>query len=226
MNELIIDCQSVNCSYREANIATPVLTQLNLQVRQGETLAILGRSGCGKSTLMNLLGGINKPDQGKIFINQIDITRLNEAKSTQLRAKNLGFIYQFHHLLKDFTALKNTMLPLLIQGASQSKAEEEARTLLNKVHLEHRLHHLPNELSGGERQRVAVVRSLIAKPKCLLADEPTGNLDTHNAAEVLEIMLALNNQQQSALILVTHDQKIADKMQRVLVLENGQLNGT
>jgi lipoprotein-releasing system ATP-binding protein len=204
--------------------ANRIISHLNLEVHQGQSLAILGQSGCGKSTLLNLLGAIDKPSSGQIIINNTDLSGLNENQLTKLRAENLGFVYQFHHLLKDFDSLKNVMMPLLIQGLNHTQAKQMSIELLTKIGLEHRLNHLPSELSGGERQRVAIARALITKPKCLLADEPTGNLDQKNATEVLNLMIELNQAHDSALIVVTHDEKVAEKMQKVLVLENGQFS--
>ncbi|SMN17028.1 Lipoprotein releasing system ATP-binding protein LolD [uncultured Candidatus Thioglobus sp.] len=220
----IIRCVNVNYQYEDGLHNSQIISNLNLEVHQAESLAILGQSGCGKSTLLNLLGAIDKPSSGQIIINNTDLSGLNENQLTKLRAENLGFVYQFHHLLKDFNSLKNVMMPLLIQGMSKSKARQKSVELLTKIGLEHRFNHLPSELSGGERQRVAIARALITKPKCLLADEPTGNLDSQNANEVLNLMIELNQAHDSALIIVTHDEKIAEKMQRVLILENGQFN--
>lgn len=221
MNNLI-SCQRINYQYRDGKHHTQVIKDLNLDVAAGESIAILGQSGCGKSTLLNLLGGIDRPDSGQIKINNTDINALDEQEKSEFRSKNLSFIYQFHHLLKDFSALKNIMMPLLIQ--SDPDAEQKAMKILNKVGLESRANHLPSELSGGERQRVAIARALITQPKCLLADEPTGNLDGKNAQEILDLMMTLNQTHNNSLIVVTHDEKIAARMQRVLVLENGQFS--
>jgi lipoprotein-releasing system ATP-binding protein len=220
----IIRCVNLNYQYDDGERSSQIIKNLNLDVKAGESVAILGQSGCGKSTLLNLLGGIDKPNSGEVIINNTSLETLNEEKITQLRAKNLGFVYQFHHLLKDFSALKNVMMPLLIQGKKADFAETEALKILTKIGMQHRFNHLPGELSGGERQRVAIARALINRPKCLLADEPTGNLDSKNADEVLNLMINLNQTYNSALIIVTHDEKIAQKMQRILVLENGQFS--
>ncbi len=220
----MIECQNVGYNYDDGKVKTSVLNSLNLSLEKGESVAILGQSGCGKSTLLNLLGGIDKPTQGKVLINNIDLTTLSEEKTTQLRAQHLGFVYQFHHLLKDFSALDNVAMPLLIRGDNKKSALIVASELLSTIGLKDRLNHRPAELSGGERQRVAIARALITQPGCLLADEPTGNLDAKNAADVLELMIELNQAQNSALVMVTHDEKIAQKMQRILVLENGQLS--
>ena len=220
----IIRCEDVNYHYEDGGRTTLILSALNLQVNAGESIAILGQSGCGKSTLLNLLGGMDKANNGKIIINNTDISALDENSITKLRAKNLGFVYQFHHLLKDFTALKNVAMPLLIQGINSKVATQKATSLLHAVGLSHRIDHLPGELSGGERQRVAIARALITQPSCLLADEPTGNLDANNANEVLDLMIALNQQQNSTLLIATHDEKIASKMQKILILKNGNLS--
>ncbi len=219
----IIKCNNLGYSYSDGKHKTPVLKNLNLGVDQGESIAILGQSGCGKSTLLNLLGGIDKPDSGTIQINDINLSNLNEDKITQLRAQNLGFVYQFHHLLKDFSALDNVTMPLLIQGENKQTAKEKSEQLLIKVGLGNRTKHLPAELSGGERQRVAIARALITNPSCLLADEPTGNLDAKTAQSILTLIVDIHKEKNSSLIIVTHDEKIASKMKRVLVLENGQL---
>jgi lipoprotein-releasing system ATP-binding protein len=220
----MIECQDLGYSYDDGKVKTSVLNSLNLSIGKGESIAILGQSGCGKSTLLNLLGGIDKPTQGKVWLNNIDLTTLTEEKTTQLRAQHLGFVYQFHHLLKDFSALDNVAMPLLIRGDNKQAALLAASELLSTIGLKDRLDHRPAELSGGERQRVAIARALITQPSCLLADEPTGNLDAKNAADVLSLMIELNQAQNSALVMVTHDEKIAQKMQRILVLENGQLS--
>jgi lipoprotein-releasing system ATP-binding protein len=220
----MIKCQDLDYSYHDGKVKTSVLSSLNLNIGKGESIAILGQSGCGKSTLLNLLGGIDKPTQGKVWLDNIDLTTLTEEKITQLRAQHLGFVYQFHHLLKDFSALDNVAMPLLIRGDNKQAALLAASELLSTIGLKDRFDHRPAELSGGERQRVAIARALITQPSCLLADEPTGNLDAKNAADVLSLMIELNQAQNSALVMVTHDEKIAQKMQRILVLENGQLS--
>ncbi len=220
----MIKCQDLDYSYHDGEVKTSVLSSLNLNIGKGESIAILGQSGCGKSTLLNLLGGIDKPTQGKVWLDNIDLTTLTEEKITQLRAQHLGFVYQFHHLLKDFSALDNVAMPLLIRGDNKQAALLAASELLSTIGLKDRFDHRPAELSGGERQRVAIARALITQPSCLLADEPTGNLDAKNAADVLSLMIELNQAQNSALVMVTHDEKIAQKMQRILVLENGQLS--
>ncbi len=219
----LIECRNLDYHYADGKQQTPILSQLNLVVQSGESIAILGQSGCGKSTLLNLLGGIDQPSDGEIWFKNTCLNTLNDNQITQIRAEHFGFVYQFHHLLKDFSVLDNVSMPLLIRGEHKFLAAQKSTKLLTQIGLAHRLNHLPSELSGGERQRVAVARALVTSPSCLLADEPTGSLDAHNAREVLALMITLNQMQNSALIIVTHDEKIAQKMQRVLRLENGKL---
>ena len=219
----VIKCKNIRYSYHDGDRETPILSNLNFEVSQGESIAILGQSGCGKSTLLNLIGGIDKPSSGEVYIGNNDLATLNEEKITELRAKSLGFVYQFHHLLKDFSAIENIAMPLLIQGINKETCIKKASQITKTIGLEHRENHLPSELSGGERQRVAIARAIISNPSCLLADEPTGNLDAKNASSVLELLINLNQQHESSLIIVTHDEKIATKMDRVLVLEGGHL---
>ena len=219
----IIKCQNLSYTYNNGEIKTPVLNALNLEINSAESLAIIGQSGCGKSTLLNLLGGVDQPTTGKVIINNSDLSQLSEEAITNLRAQHLGFVYQFHHLLKDFSALDNVAMPLFIRGDDTHSALEKSSKLLSDIGLQNRLNHRPAELSGGQRQRVAIARALINNPSCLLADEPTGNLDMKNAQEVLGLIMELNQQKKSALILVTHDINIAKKMDRFLTLENGTL---
>ncbi len=219
----IIECNNLGYSYFDGKKATPILNNLNLSVKQGESIAILGQSGCGKSTLLNLLSGIDKPTQGEVLINGTNLGLLSENDTTLLRGKYLGFVYQFHHLLNDFSALDNVAMPKRIQGENQQSSQASAKKLLSKIGLKHRLNYLPSELSGGERQRVAIVRALITNPSCILADEPTGDLDAKNAHEVFNLMLTLNRVRNCALIVVTHDEKIAAKMDKALILNHGTL---
>ncbi len=220
----IIKCSNINYSYSDGNTTTEVINELELIVKESQSIAILGQSGCGKSTLLNLLGGMDKPNSGKIEIANIDINTLNEEQLTNHRAQHLGFIYQFHHLLKDFSAVENTALPLLIQGINKQQAHKQALDTLNKVGLENRANHLPGELSGGERQRVAIARAIITNPSCILADEPTGNLDANNAEKIIDLLIDINKSIQTSLVIVTHDKNIAKKMQRVLIMEKGKLS--
>ncbi len=219
----IVECQSLGFNYGTGNTKTSVLKNLDFRVEANEKIAIIGQSGCGKSTLLNLLAGLDMPSEGEVLINNINISRLKEHQRTELRAQNLGFVYQFHHLLKDFSAIYNTALPLLINDMDQNEALSKAENILKKVGLENRTHHKPSELSGGERQRVAIARAMISEPACLLADEPTGNLDEKNARDVLDLIIELNNNQNTALLVVTHDLTIAGKMSRQLDLTDGCL---
>jgi len=220
----IIECRSVSFSYNEGNNKTSVLKNLNFEIKSGETTAIIGQSGCGKSTLLNLMAGLDTPTEGEVLITNTNISEISEKDRTELRAKNLGFVYQFHHLLNDFSSLYNVALPLLIMGVDKSDALLQAKKILTKVGLENRLNHKPSELSGGERQRVAIARAMITEPTCLLADEPTGNLDAENAKEVLELIIELNTNKTTALLIVTHDLSIANKMGRKLTLTNGEIH--
>ncbi|MDB4139546.1 ABC transporter ATP-binding protein [Candidatus Thioglobus sp.] len=222
----IIECRSVSFSYNEGNNQTSVLKNLNFEIKSGETTAIIGQSGCGKSTLLNLMAGLDTPTEGDVLIANTNISKISEKNRTELRAKNLGFVYQFHHLLNDFSSVYNVALPLLIMGVDKSGALLKSKKILTKVGLENRLNHKPSELSGGERQRVAIARALITEPTCLLADEPTGNLDAANAKEVLELIIELNTDKTTALLIVTHDLSIANKMSRKLTLTNGEINET
>ena len=216
----IIECRSLCFSYSEGENKTTVLDNLNFEVKPGEKVAIIGQSGCGKSTLLNLIAGLDKSSTGDVLINNSNIAKLNEKDRTELRSKNLGFVYQFHHLLNDFSSLYNVSLPLLIKGIDKRKALKLAEDILKKVGLEKRLKHKPSQLSGGERQRVAIARAMISEPACLLADEPTGNLDANNAKDVLDLIVELNDSKRTALLIVTHDLSIANMMDRKLELSN------
>jgi len=222
----IIECRSVSFSYNEGNNQTSVLKNLNFEIKSGETTAIIGQSGCGKSTLLNLMAGLDTPTDGDVLIANTNISKISEKDRTELRAKNLGFVYQFHHLLNDFSSLYNVALPLLIMGVDKGGALLKSKKILTQVGLENRLNHKPSELSGGERQRVAIARAMITEPTCLLADEPTGNLDAANAKDVLELIIELNKDKTTALLIVTHDLSIANKMSRKLTLTNGEINET
>ena len=220
----ILECRSLSFNYGDGNSKTSVLKNLDFRVKTEERIAIIGQSGCGKSTLLNLLAGLDMPSQGEVLIDNKNIANMKERQRTELRAKNLGFVYQFHHLLKDFSAIYNTALPLLINDFDKNEALTKAENILKKVGLESRTNHKPSELSGGERQRVAIARAMITEPACLLADEPTGNLDERNAKDILDLIIELNSNQHSALLIVTHDLSIANKMSRQLELTDGHLN--
>lgn len=219
----LIECRSLGFSYGDDTSKTLVLSNINFSMKYGESVAIIGQSGCGKSTLLNLIAGLDTPTSGEVLINNDNIYSLNENARTELRARTFGFVYQFHHLLRDFSALDNVTLPLLIRGDDKKIALQSSEKLLKDIGLEHRLQHKPSELSGGERQKVAIARAMITKPACLIADEPTGNLDAHSTAEALSLLLQLRDEEGSSLLIVTHDQAIANKMDKVLTLNNRTL---
>ena len=223
MSELILSCRDLCKTFSQGALNVPVLKGVNLDVGRGERLAIIGSSGSGKSTLLHLLGGLDKATSGSVQILGQDIFTLNETKRGELRNRSLGFVYQFHHLLMEFTALENVAMPLFIRGMSRKQAEPVAAQMLEWVGLSHRIQHLPAELSGGERQRVAVARALVTEPACVLADEPTGNLDRASATALFELMQSLNERLQTSFIVVTHDLELAGKMQKQLKLVDGAL---
>lgn len=223
MNNPIIDCQNVTKSYRDGSLNVDVLQGLDLQVNAGESVAIIGASGSGKSTLLHVLGGLDTATSGQLNLMGQNIAALNQVQLSALRNRHLGFVYQFHHLLAEFTALENVMMPLLIGKVSKAQAQQQAAAMLEKVGLGQRMQHRPTELSGGERQRAAIARALVKRPDCLLADEPTGNLDRQNALNVLDMMLELQNELGTALVVVTHDDKLAARFNRVLTMREGKL---
>jgi lipoprotein-releasing system ATP-binding protein len=221
--EAVIRCDGLGKTYVEGKLRTPVFDKLHLDVAAGERVAIVGVSGVGKSTLLHLLGGLDTPTAGEVYVTGQAMSKLGEKARGDLRNRALGFIYQFHHLLPEFTALENVMLPVLLGGSSVPDASQRARSLLESVGLGHRLEHKPGELSGGERQRAAVARALVNTPACVLGDEPTGNLDEKTAATVFELMLELNRAKKTSLVLVTHDRRLARRLDRVLELHEGKL---
>jgi lipoprotein-releasing system ATP-binding protein len=202
-----------------------VLSGVDLRIELAERVAIIGASGSGKTTLLQIMGGLDEPSAGDVYVDGLSMAHTSEEDKAQLRNRYLGFIYQFHHLLPEFTAQENVAMPLLIRRMAKASAMDRAAGLLDRVGLGERLDHKPGELSGGERQRAAVARALITQPKLMLADEPTGNLDAGNGSHVLELMLKLNHEFKTSLVIVTHDHAIAEQMDRVLVLENGVLTG-
>ena len=224
MSSVVIEASSVTKVFHQGKIDVEVLKGVDFSVSAGESHAILGASGAGKSTLMHLLGGLDHASSGEIQVAGSSLAKLSEADLGRLRNRHLGFIYQFHHLLPEFSALENIAMPLLIRRQSRSAASEEAQQWLSKIGLEARASHKPGELSGGERQRVALARALVTRPDCLLADEPTGNLDQQTASQMLELMLGLNRELNTALVVVTHDLAIAARMQHRWHMVDGVLS--
>jgi lipoprotein-releasing system ATP-binding protein len=223
MSEVILQGRSLSKTYREGALVTPVFEGLDVAVRAGESLAIVGASGTGKSTLLHLLAGLDQPTSGSVQLMGEDLYSHSEAEKGRLRNRHLGFIYQFHHLLPEFTAVENVMMPLLIAGKAAEQARQPAVELLEQVGLGHRLKHKPGELSGGERQRVAVARALVNRPACILADEPTGNLDETTADGVFDLLIELKQRHGVALVIVSHDNHLAAKCGRTLELHQGRL---
>ncbi len=219
----MIECRQLYKAFREQKIQVDVLHDINFSVAKGEKVAIVGASGSGKSTLLHLLGGLDKPSRGEVLINGVDIASLSEAGKSRFRNANMGFVYQFHHLLPEFTALENVAMPLLLGGTATAEARQRSMDMLTQVGLGERLRHKPGELSGGERQRAAIARALVAHPQCVLADEPTGNLDGKTASNVYDMMRELNEKLQTTFVVVTHDQALAVNMDKVYRLESGRL---
>jgi len=216
-------CQQLSKSYFQGNIETKVLDGLDLSVETGELVAIVGSSGCGKSTFLHIAGALDSPSSGQVFISDVDIHQLSEKQRAKFRNKHIGFIYQFHHLMMEFTAEENVAMPLLIRGDSPKVALEAAQQMLKQVGLSHRFEHRPSELSGGERQRVAIARALVTKPSLILADEPTGNLDFDTAEQIYQLLRDLNQTVNTSFVIVTHDLTLAARMDRQLRLAHGRL---
>ena len=223
MTDPVLECRAVRRDFSEGGSLLQVLRGVDLAVRPAERVAIIGASGSGKTTLLQIMGGLDEPTSGEVFVHGSPMHGTSEVRKGDLRNRYIGFVYQFHHLLPEFTAEENVAMPLLIRRVSRPDAMDKARALLDRVGLGERLTHKPGELSGGERQRAAVARALITQPQLVLADEPTGNLDAGNGEHVLGLMLELNRELQTSLVIVTHDHDIADRMDRVLVLEDGVL---
>jgi lipoprotein-releasing system ATP-binding protein len=219
----VLECRKVVRKFREGSSELVVLSGVDLNVRAAERVAIVGASGSGKTTLLQIMGGLDDPSEGEVFVDGQPMHGSNELSKADLRNRYIGFVYQFHHLLPEFTAAENVAMPLMIRREPKNEALAKAGDILARVGLGERLTHKPGELSGGERQRAAVARALITRPQLVLADEPTGNLDAGNGEHVLKLMLALNRELETSLVVVTHDQAIASRMDRVLVLENGIL---
>ena len=228
MSDIILKCDNLKKSFTQSSDKSSsdkleVLKDINLEVRAGEQIAIVGSSGSGKTTLLNSMAGLDSPSSGEVLINNVSIFKLSDRKKSELRNNFVGFIYQFHHLLPELTAIENVMMPLLISGADKKTSTQKSKDILDKVGLSHRLNHKPGLLSGGEKQRVAIARALVMDPKCVFADEPTGNLDQDTAKTVISLLQDLNKNLNTSLIVVTHDMEIAKKMDRIFEMKSGCL---
>ena len=219
----VLECSNLQRTFSEGPADVAVLKGIDFSVAAAEQVAIIGSSGSGKSTLLHLLGGLDEPTSGVVKVDGIDINSLKQAERGELRNSSLGFVYQFHHLLPEFTALENVAMPLLIRRLDSKQAMQQAAEILQRVGLSHRLDHKPGELSGGERQRAALARAMVTNPLCILADEPTGNLDRKMAESVYSLMLELNEENDTAFVIVTHDQRLAERMNRICTLDDGVL---
>lgn len=219
----VLRVEHVAKTFKEGDLETAVLADISFTLGRGQTLAIVGTSGAGKSTLLHIIGGLDRPSSGSVVVDGRELSSLSDAERGHVRNRSLGFIYQFHHLLPEFTALENVCMPLLIRGTPIADAREQAANLLERVGLAARVRHKPGELSGGERQRCAVARALVTRPACILGDEPTGNLDEKNAAQVYDLMLELNQAIGTSFVLVSHDLNLAARMDRVLEISGGTL---
>jgi lipoprotein-releasing system ATP-binding protein len=226
MSEAVLECRSVVRRFDEGGSTLEVLSGVDLSVKAAERMAIIGASGSGKTTLLQIMGGLDAPTSGEVLVGGQPMHEVNEIEKGELRNRYLGFVYQFHHLLAEFSAAENVAMPLMIRRVAKEDALDQARVLLERVGLGERLTHKPGELSGGERQRAAVARALITQPKLVLADEPTGNLDAGNGEHVLQLMLELNRELNTSLVIVTHDHSIAERMDRIMILENGRLSSS
>ncbi len=226
MSDPVLACRSIVRQFRDGDSTLDVLSGVDLTIHASERLAIIGTSGSGKTTLLQIMGGLDDPTSGEVLVNGQSIANIGEKEKSALRNQFIGFVYQFHHLLPEFSAQENVAMPLLIRRLRKNVAMQQAADLLDRVGLAARLDHKPGELSGGERQRAAVARALITRPKLVLADEPTGNLDAGNGQHVLQLMLELNRELDTSLVIVTHDHSIAGQMDRVLILEDGRLRAT
>jgi lipoprotein-releasing system ATP-binding protein len=219
----VLRCENISKTFEQGKLQVSVLREVSLTIQAGESVAIVGASGSGKSTLLHLLGGLEQPSTGTVWVKNQAISQLSPAAAGQLRNQHLGFIYQFHHLLSEFTAQENVAMPLLIARKSKTEAMQQAAACLEKVGLSHRLAHKPGELSGGERQRAAIARAMVTQPSCILADEPTGNLDSKTANQIVDLLLEMQQFLQTSLVMVTHDMRLAQRTQQIYTMQDGLL---